>query len=134
MADLDLQTPDPRHELVAVIMAGGTGSRFWPASTEERPKQFLSLFGERSLLQEARDRLDGLVPPERILVVTSEAFVDMVRLQLPELPPDNVLGEPVRRDTAAAVSLAARSFMAPMTSSSTSLVLRPSRICQALKS
>ena len=108
MADLDLPATDPRDELVAVLMAGGTGSRFWPASTEERPKQFLSLFGERSLLQQARDRLDGLVPPERILVVTNEAFADLVRLQLPELPPDNVIGEPARRDTAAAVTLAAQ--------------------------
>lgn len=93
--------------LVAVIMAGGAGTRFWPLSTKERPKQFLRLFGERTLLQTSYDRVAGLVPPERVLVLTGASFVDLVRQQLPELPPENVIGEPYRRDTAAAVSLAA---------------------------
>lgn len=94
-------------DLAIVIMAGGAGTRFWPLSTEERPKQFLTLFGARSLLQQSYDRAVGLVPPSRVLVLTSARSVDLVRRQLPELPSTNVIGEPVRRDTAAAVALAA---------------------------
>ena len=95
------------QKLVVVIMAGGAGTRFWPMSTEARPKQFLSLFGERTLLQASYDRVAGMVPPEQVLVLTSARFVDLVREQLPELPAENVVGEPMRRDTSAAVALAA---------------------------
>jgi mannose-1-phosphate guanylyltransferase len=98
---------EPALDLAAVVMAGGAGTRFWPLSTAARPKQLLALVGERSLLQQSCDRLVGLVPFERILVVTGEALVPAVRTQLPELPPDNVIGEPARRDTAAAVGLGA---------------------------
>jgi len=94
-------------DLVAILMAGGAGTRFWPVSTEQRPKQFLNLFGGRTLLQESLDRLKGLVPPERVLVLTSQDFVPLVCEQLPEIPPEQVIGEPLRRDTAAAVALAA---------------------------
>jgi mannose-1-phosphate guanylyltransferase len=94
-------------DLVVVIMAGGAGTRFWPLSTEARPKQFLNLFGERTLLQLSYDRVATLVPPQRVLVLTSQRFVPLVRQQLPGLPEANVVGEPVRRDTAAAVALAA---------------------------
>jgi len=98
---------DPHRELAAVIMAGGSGTRFWPLSLPSRPKQFLTLFGERTMLQHTRDRLEGLVPPEHILVLTNARYVGLVREQLPDLPPQNVIGEPVARDTAAAVALAA---------------------------
>lgn len=98
---------DEQSNLIAVIMAGGAGTRFWPLSTKSRPKQFLNLFGERSLLQMSYDRLKGLVPPARILVLTNLDFVSLVRAQLPELPSENVFGEPYRRDTGAAVCLAA---------------------------
>ena len=93
--------------LVATIMAGGTGTRFWPMSTKARPKQFLKLFGDRSLLQKSYDRIRDLLPVERILVLTNAAHVHLVREQLPELPPGNIIGEPLKRDTAAAVGLAA---------------------------
>jgi len=93
--------------LVAAIMAGGTGTRFWPMSTKARPKQFLKLFGDRSLLQKSYDRIRDLIPVERILVLTNAAHVQMAREQLPELPSGNVIGEPLKRDTAAAVGLAA---------------------------
>ena len=93
--------------LVVVIMAGGAGTRFWPLSTEERPKQFLDLFGDRTLLQKSFDRVSDLVPPERILVLTNVAFVSMVNEQLPQIPVENIVGEPIRKDTAAAVALAA---------------------------
>ena len=92
--------------LYCVIMAGGAGTRFWPASTEEKPKQLLTLVGDRSLLQMSVDRARALVPGERILVVTNAALVSACRAQLPELPEGNVVGEPSRRDTAAAVALA----------------------------
>ena len=94
-------------DLVIVIMAGGAGTRFWPLSTEETPKQFLDLFGDRTLLQTSFDRISNLVPPERILVLTNAAFVSTVKEQLPEIPRPNIIGEPIRRDTAAAVGLAA---------------------------
>ncbi len=93
--------------LVIVIMAGGVGTRFWPFSTEDIPKQFLNLFGERTLLQMSFDRVSDLVQPERILVLTNARFVSIVKEQLPEIPTKNVIGEPMRRDTAAAVGLAA---------------------------
>lgn len=96
-----------REAPVVVILAGGAGTRFWPMSTEARPKQFLRLFGDRSLLQQSYDRAVSLTRPERVLVLTGQALVPLVREQLPELGPDNVIGEPVRRDTAAAVALAA---------------------------
>ncbi|GAB4257425.1 MAG: mannose-1-phosphate guanylyltransferase [Thermoleophilia bacterium] len=97
------------HEapLAVVIMAGGAGTRFWPVSTRARPKQFLKLSGERSLLQESFDRACLLTAPQRILVLTAADFVEAVHAQLPALPAENVIGEPMRRDTAAAVCLGA---------------------------
>jgi len=88
-----------------LIVAGGAGTRFWPLSTSERPKQFLTLFGERSMLQETFDRVRDLASPERILVLTGERFTGLVREQLPEIPAENVIGEPIPRDTAAAMTL-----------------------------
>ena len=93
--------------LLAIIMAGGSGTRFWPLSTDSRPKQFLELFDDRTLLQKSFDRLSGLLPSQRIMVLTNQAFVERVREQLPELPVENVVGEPMRRDTAAAICLGA---------------------------
>lgn len=94
------------ENLVAVIMAGGVGSRFWPVSTPQKPKQFLNLLGERTLLQESLARLEGLVPLERVLVLTNEEFLDLARQQLPQLESHQFIGEPCRRDTAGAVALA----------------------------
>jgi mannose-1-phosphate guanylyltransferase len=90
-----------------VIMAGGRGERLWPLSTPERPKQFLSLFDNRTMLQQTVDRVLPLVPLERILIVTSAEHVALVHEQLPELPLGNVVGEPAGRGTAACVALAA---------------------------
>jgi mannose-1-phosphate guanylyltransferase len=91
----------------AVIMAGGRGERFWPLSTAARPKQVLSLVGGRPMLAQAVERLKGFIPPERILIITSAALVDVSREAVPELPPANVIGEPCGRDTAAACALGA---------------------------
>jgi mannose-1-phosphate guanylyltransferase len=93
----------PSSELYAVIMAGGSGTRFWPLSRHRRPKQLLPLAGGRSLLAATVDRVLPLVGVGRTLVVTGEAVADAVRAELPSLPPENVLVEPVGRDTAACV-------------------------------
>ena len=93
--------------VVAIIMAGGAGTRFWPLSTEARPKQFLQLFDDRSLLQKSFDRIANLLPPQRVLVLTNAAYVPLVQEQLPAVPAENIIGEPARRDTAAAVTLGA---------------------------
>jgi mannose-1-phosphate guanylyltransferase len=90
----------------AVVLAGGSGTRFWPLSTPAKPKQFLPLTGDRPLLQQAVDRLMGLIAPERILVVTGTAFVDATRSLLPGVPADNVLGEPRAASTAPALAWA----------------------------
>ena len=104
---LSLPSLDPARELVVAIMAGGAGTRFWPASTTKRPKQFLPLTGERTLLQMTFDRVASVVGAERVLVLTQQRFQDLVHEQLPDLPKRNIIGEPMRRDTAAAVALAA---------------------------
>ena len=90
----------------AVILSGGSGERFWPLSTPDRPKQFLSVFGGKSLIRQAVDRLRGLVPVSNVLVVTAASLVKATRQELPELPRANVIAEPCRRDTAAAVATA----------------------------
>jgi mannose-1-phosphate guanylyltransferase len=93
--------------LHAVIMAGGSGTRFWPKSRRDRPKQLLRLFGDTSMLQQTVARIAPLVPPDRVLVITGQDQAAAVRGQLPELPPENVIGEPAPRDTAPCVGLAA---------------------------
>lgn len=90
----------------AVILAGGRGERFWPLSRAGRPKQFIALFGGRPLLTLAVERLDGLIPPERILIITSRDLLQATAEAAPGVPAANIIGEPVGRDTAAAVALA----------------------------
>ena len=89
----------------AVILAGGSGERFWPLSTPERPKQFLNVFGGESLIKQSVSRLGDLVKPENIFVITSKALVSATRRELPHIPSSNIIGEPMRRDTGAAVAL-----------------------------
>jgi mannose-1-phosphate guanylyltransferase len=93
--------------LHAIIMAGGSGTRFWPESRDLRPKQLLRFAGERSMIQATVDRLQGLVPPERTLIATNARLMGIVAEQLPELPPEAILGEPCKRDTAPCIGLAA---------------------------
>ena len=90
----------------AVIMAGGRGERFWPLSRASRPKQFVDLFGGKPLIRHAADRLEGVVPADHLFVVTSRDLVPATREALPDLPPEQIVGEPVGRDTAAACALA----------------------------
>jgi mannose-1-phosphate guanylyltransferase len=90
-----------------IIMAGGRGERFWPLSREKMPKQLIKLLGKKSFLQEAVDRVLPLVPAKNIFIITNAAQVAEVRKQLPKLPKDNVVAEPIGRDTCAAVTLGA---------------------------
>jgi mannose-1-phosphate guanylyltransferase len=91
----------------AVIMAGGSGTRLWPMSRRNHPKQSLKLFGERTLFQQAVDRLEPLFPHDRILVVTKTDHVPLLQPQAPGLPPENFIIEPEGRGTAPALGLAA---------------------------
>lgn len=98
--------------LHAVIMAGGSGTRFWPQSRRQRPKQLLRLIGSRSMIQATRDRSAGLVDAERTWVVTNAAQADETARQLPELPRENLLIEPCGRNTAPCIGLAAIRLLA----------------------
>lgn len=89
----------------ALILAGGSGTRFWPLSRNAKPKQLLDLFGNGTMLRQAVGRLEGLVPAEHIFILTNALQEEEVRRQVPELPHDNIVAEPARRDTAPAVSL-----------------------------
>jgi mannose-1-phosphate guanylyltransferase len=91
----------------AVIMAGGAGTRLWPLSRKRRPKQFMRLFDGASLLALARRRLEGLFEPQNIWVITSAQYLDLVADELPDVPRKNFIGEPMGRDTANAIGLAA---------------------------
>ena len=88
-----------------VIMAGGVGSRFWPMSTVDKPKQFIDVLGTgRSLLQLTFDRFEGVCSPENVWVVTNKKYAGLVREQLPEIPEGNILQEPCRRNTAPCIA------------------------------
>ena len=97
---------DSKNRFV-IIMAGGRGERFWPVSREKMPKQLLPLLGKRSFLQQAVDRVLPLVPAKNIFVITNEVQLPEVRKQLPKIPKQNLIAEPVGRDTCAAVTLGA---------------------------
>lgn len=89
----------------AVILAGGAGTRLRPLSSDENPKQFLKLFDGQSLLQKTFTRAAQLLPPEQIFVSTNVQYADKSREHLPAMPPENVLAEPARRNTAPAIAL-----------------------------
>ncbi len=89
----------------ALILAGGSGTRFWPLSRNSKPKQLLDLFGDGTLLEQTIRRLDGLVPFENILILTNDLQVEAVRAIATMLPPENIFAEPAKRDTAPAVAL-----------------------------
>jgi mannose-1-phosphate guanylyltransferase len=96
--------------LQALILAGGSGTRFWPLSRKRIPKQLLALEGERSLLRDTLERLRPLVGPESVWVCTTEALGEQVRAELPEVPPEQILLEPEGRNTAPAIGWSVRSM------------------------
>ena len=98
--------------LYATIMAGGSGTRFWPASRRLNPKQLLKLSGERSMLQATVDRLQGLCSPEQLMIVTNKTLISPISKQLPDVPADCLIGEPAKRDTAPCIGLAASLIVA----------------------
>lgn len=91
----------------AVIMAGGVGTRFWPKSRKSNPKQFLSLFGESTMIQQTVERLNGFIEPENVVVVTNQDYTDLVKEQLPAVNPSFIIGEPIARNTAPCIASAA---------------------------
>lgn len=91
----------------ALIMAGGSGTRLWPRSRVDRPKQFLDITGDMTMLQESLARLSPLIAPEQVLIATNEGYVDLAAEQLESVPRENILGEPQGRGTAAAIGLGA---------------------------
>src|SRR6266699_845589 len=101
------KTPTNAKDRFVIIMAGGKGERFWPVSREKTPKQLITLLGDRSFLQQAVDRVLALVSIKNVLVITNAAQAPEVRRQLPKLPKENLIAEPVGRDTCAAVTLGA---------------------------
>jgi mannose-1-phosphate guanylyltransferase len=95
------------NPIYALILAGGSGERFWPLSRRARPKQLLRLIAKETLLEQTVARLDGLVPRERLLILTNVEQEAAVRELLPDIPKENIVAEPAKRDTAAAVALGA---------------------------
>ena len=91
--------------IYAIILAGGSGARFWPLSRRWRPKQMLPLVSNKSLLEETVARLEGLIPHERILILTNAEQEKAVRKLLGNFPKENIVAEPAKRDTAAAIAL-----------------------------
>lgn len=97
-------------KVVAVIMAGGSGERFWPLSKKSNPKQFLAILDNRTMLQKTVERLNGFLVPEEIHIITLSDYKTKVIKQLPGIPEENILEEPYSKDTAAAIGLAAASI------------------------
>jgi mannose-1-phosphate guanylyltransferase len=108
--------------LYVLILAGGSGERFWPLSRKAKPKQLLSLFSGATLLEQTVARLDGLVEPDHILVLTNSVQASAVRKQLPQIPAENIVEEPAKRDTAAAIALGV-GWVAARDASATMIVL-----------
>ena len=106
-------------------MAGGIGSRFWPMSTEERPKQFIDVLGVgRTLIQMTLDRFRGICPIENVWIVTNAHYADLVHEQLPDVPVDHILQEPCRRNTAPCIAYV--SWRIKMTDPKANVVVSPS--------
>ncbi|MGH9397586.1 MAG: mannose-1-phosphate guanylyltransferase [Terriglobia bacterium] len=97
----------PFAHAYAMILAGGSGTRFWPLSRRAQPKQLLRLFGKESLLTQTSERLRGLIPPERTYIFTNALIREAIRRELPRVPRAQVIAEPASRNTAPAIGLAA---------------------------
>lgn len=95
-----------KEEICVLIMAGGKGTRFWPKSTEEKPKQFINLIEDRTMIQLTVDRIRKILPIEKVFISTGEKYIDLVKEQIPDLPEKNIIVEPVGRNTAPCILLA----------------------------
>lgn len=95
------------REVYALVLAGGVGTRLWPCSRRNHPKQLMALIDDRSLLQMTVDRIRPMIPPERVFIMTNARYVDTIREQVPAVPPENIIGEPAVRGTAPAIGLGA---------------------------
>lgn len=93
-------------EVTAVIMAGGKGERFWPKSRTNLPKQFLNISGSKSMIQQTISRLEKITDVSRIFIVTNELYAELIRAQIPTLPIDNIIIEPIGRNTAPCLGVA----------------------------
>ncbi len=113
-------------ELFCVIMAGGSGERFWPLSRKSNPKQFLDLLGSGPLIEQTLLRLQGFVPNKKILIVTNRDYVEKIRSLCPEVPPENIIGEPCAKDTAPCIALAAGVVKAMAETLNPQLIFLPS--------
>jgi mannose-1-phosphate guanylyltransferase len=113
----------------AVIMAGGSGTRLWPLSRKRLPKQFLDFFGDGSLLNKTLMRLEGLVPPENILIVTSQSGKSIVRKQTAHIPAKNIIVEPSGKNTAPCIALAA-AYIKKRNPNATMIVLPSDHVIQ----
>lgn len=102
-----MATVDLGQQTYAVVLAGGEGTRFAPLSTPERPKQFLRVFGERTLFQQTLDRLQTCLPPDRYWVATNTRYEEFIRTQAPSVRSENIILETAKRNTAPAIALAA---------------------------
>lgn len=96
------------NNLYILIMAGGEGVRFFPVSTPEKPKQFLSFWGDRTFLQQTYDRFTDMVPSANVYVATNSKYIDLVKEQLPDIPIENIIGEPEKRNTAPCIAYATK--------------------------
>ncbi|RME00009.1 MAG: mannose-1-phosphate guanylyltransferase [Calditrichaeota bacterium] len=93
--------------MLALIMAGGSGTRFWPKSRKKHPKQLLSIYGKETMLQQTVNRLKPAVPVEKIFIVSTQSQIEEIQKQLPQIPPQNIIVEPVGKNTAPCIGLGA---------------------------
>ncbi len=110
--------------LHAIVMAGGSGTRFWPASRNDRPKQLLRMTGQATLIQATVNRLGDLVPPEQLYIFTAQHLAGAIAEQLPQVPRASIVGEPHKRDTAPCIGLAA--FLVQRNDPDATMVVMPS--------
>ena len=100
-----MERTEANQNIYVAIMAGGIGSRFWPLSRVNYPKQFLDILDTgKTLIQQTFERYRKMVPEENIYVVTADEYVELTQKQLPDLPAENILGEPFRKNTAPCIA------------------------------